>query len=156
MSTTTYINLESDNELNAAALEARFRAYFKRDSDRDLDWSISGGDGGLDVNEGGLSLWLNTKYQLEGGRKIARSLSGAFPGASVTFSEEYDDDGYGEEQVAYLNGEVVGEKVSAVVPSNLDELVKELEAALGRRGHERNTAPAVRSAAAALVKAYRA
>jgi hypothetical protein len=97
MTTHTIITVDLDQPTNRAALGARFRAYIARDTDSDLDWLISGGDGELhldcirngdeDAQATTLRFWVNTKYSLESSEKLAQSMSGAYPTANVQWSE---------------------------------------------------------------------
>lgn len=161
MTTTTSITLDLDEYLPdgdaVQRLEDRFRAYCTRDLDRPLDGDLIGGwDGNLDVSDHHLAFWTNTKWVLEGSEGIARAMSGAYPNAAVTWTNTWDDEDGGEEQTVFRAGAPVAEREQQLVPKNLDTLVRDLEAAMKRRGHERNTGPAVREAAAALIAAYRA
>lgn len=165
MTTHTIITVDLDQPTNRAALGARFRAYIARDTDSDLDWLISGGDGELhldcirngdkDAQATTLRFWVNTKYSLESSEKVAQSMSGAYPTATVQWSESWDDEVTVEEQKGFAAGELVVERAAQIVPKDLDALVKELEACVGDGSRAVAVEPALR-AARALVKAYRA
>lgn len=165
MTTYTTITIALDKPVPVAAIEARFRAYIARDTDGGLDWLTGGGDGDLEFGKTNevdgveltdeLSFWANTKYALEGGVRVARSMSGAYPSATVSWSESWDDEDGGENQKDFEAGEQTAERAAQIVPTNLDVLVKELEACVGDGSRPVAVAPAL-AAARALVKAYRA
>lgn len=131
MTTTTSISLELDDNLPDAdavkRLELRFRAYCARDLDRDLDTDLLSGWGGtFDVNDTGLTFQANTKWTLENAANVARSLSGAYPNADVSYVNEWDDDVPGAERFTYRAGRLTAAYDMQLVPTNLHTLVAAL------------------------------
>lgn len=77
------------------------------------------------------------------------------PGMKVIHDQEWDYEEPGSDSTVYVNGEIVRaeSKHSQLVPIDLAAMVEALRKALDKRGHDRNTMPAVRSAAQAIVEA---
>ncbi|MFF7293209.1 hypothetical protein ACFY9N_11825 [Microbacterium sp. NPDC008134] len=97
----------------------------------------------------------HSKWEAEEAIAALVQLTRDAPEMKVTHFQEWDYDGVGSESAVYRGGEIVRaeSKVSQLVPVDLDKLAETLREALGKRGYDRNTMPAVRAAAQALVDA---
>lgn len=166
MTTTTYINVTVPEPVDAARLEAWFRAYWTRDADRDLDDLVTGwAEGDLDVTDTSLSLWANTKYQIAGAEEAAQGLSTKYPTATVEYIEEWDDDGSGRERRIIQDGRLAVAQETALVPTNLAAMIGDVKnaiAALDRAAEgdsndeEIEAGQAVATLASALIDALEA